>query len=330
MKEKHPQKSHFIEKGTYGCVYTPPLPCKDSKASKGKRTVGKIIRKQDAVFELNLTSVIEGIPDWEDYFIIQEEDRCKSKNFSELRKDYQKNCSIFQRANNKNLTQLISSYGGRTLLSVQITSNFNFMGTLKHILTAGSLLAESGICHYDIKETNIVVDSEGMVRMIDFGSAFIGDTISENNMWHQIYAGFLPEYEPQPPELSILDGFKEKMTIHECVPKIMAAKKVFKVIDNLFSISKSENEFRLYEFWKQQEEWKGGSWVPFFHKFWPVFDSWAVGVMFIRILNDCLMYPGFVERTWNPNKQVIKKVMTGLLEVDPRMRLTCKEALSFL
>jgi len=330
MKEKHPQKSHFIEKGTYGCVFTPPLPCKKSIVDTKQRTVGKVIRKQDAEFEVNLTSLIEGIPHYEDYFIVQEEDKCSTKNFTEIRKDYEKNCSILQRSQNKNLTQLVSPYGGRTLFSTLIGPNFDFMRHLKHILQGGSLLAAQGICHYDIKETNIVIDTENTMRFIDFGSAFLGDSISEKNMWHQVYSGFLPEYAPQPPELSILDGFKEKMDLDETIKKVMNAKREFKLIENILDVTKDENEDRLYEFWRNQEEWKGGSWVSFFHKFWRVFDSWAIGIIFIRILNKCLMYHSFVERVWNANKTKIIKVLGGVLQVDPRMRLTCKEALTFL
>jgi len=77
------------------------------------------------------------------------------------------------------------------------------------------------------------------------------------------------------------------------------------------------------------EEWKGGSWVPFFHKYWRVWDSWAVGIIFMRLLEKSLLIPSF-RSVWTEHGPLIRTVLKGLLEVDPRKRLSGIDAAELL
>ena len=54
-------ESKVIQEGSYGCAFTPSLPCKKSKArSKAARIVGKIIRKENAEYTPEGRTLVNG------------------------------------------------------------------------------------------------------------------------------------------------------------------------------------------------------------------------------------------------------------------------------
>jgi len=321
------EETHLIGEGTHGCAFTPPLPCKKSKTKKS-RTVGKIIDKAHADIELKVATIVKGIPGWHRYFIVQEEDQCEPKNFRNQREQHEAECKILQATRNRNLTQLLSPYGGSTLHSIAITSSFDFLGSMKHLLEAISHLQGQGLCHYDLKDNNMVIDGVGTLRIIDFGSAFLGDHVSEKNIWKHQYS-FLPEYPPQPPELAVQNGLYEGIGFRESISETIRQKRIFKSMERLLGVSVERITSEMEEFWMEDPSWKGDTWVPFFHKFWRVWDSWAVGIIYMRLLEKSLLLPSFAP-IWAEHGPLIRSVLKGLLEVDPRKRLSGVEAAGML
>lgn len=72
-------ESKVIQEGSYGCVVSPPLKCKKSK-KRSERSVGKIIKIKNSRVELSMATLVKGIPGWTRYYILQEDDKCDSKN----------------------------------------------------------------------------------------------------------------------------------------------------------------------------------------------------------------------------------------------------------
>lgn len=324
--------SVLIGEGSYGCVVRPPHHCKKSKIhhKKNEKTVGKIILKKDAEIELQIGTLIKGITGWENYFIVQEEDHCDHANFKEIRKQYTEECKILQSEHIRNtqLTQVVSIYGGKTLFDTLPTSSFNYMKTLRHMLEAIDKLLKQGICHFDLKENNVVVDANSNFRIIDFGGSFVGDKVTEESVWDHIYT-FMPEYNTQPPELSVQNGindttYSRNSLYHDTVYK----KFIFTQMETLLGISKKQSLADLEKFWRETPV--TASWDEFFRKYWRTWDSWAIGVIFLKLLKRCLIYTSFIENTWKPHGPVLKGVLRGLLEVDPRKRLLAEDALRLL
>jgi len=324
-KSSKQAKSTFIQEGTYGCALTPPLPCKKSRANPNKKEVGKVLRKKNAEIELSIATVIKGIPDNEKYYIIQREDDCNTENFKRLRGQYEKQCKVFQKRENSELLQLISPYGGVSMRRYGITATFDYIGVLRHMLEGIMKLGKQGICHYDLHGGNILVGDDGVFRIIDFGSAFIGDQVDEHNIWHHIYS-FDPSYPPQTPEMSVHNGIHDNIGTQKSIEETFNKKTVFADGEKI-GLSREEQKHDMVEFWKTQTEWTGDSWVNFYRTYWRKIDSWAVGILFLGLLDKMLRFPEFVNGVWHTRGHIIRVVLRGCLESNPKKRMTAEEAL---
>ena len=70
----------------------------------------------------------------------------------------------------------------------------------------------------------------------------------------------------------------------------------------------------------------GNKWEEFVRTYWRTWDTWAIGVIYLKLLKNLLLHPTFLATTWKTHGLIIKKVLHGLLEVDPRKRLSAKDA----
>jgi serine/threonine protein kinase len=321
--------STLIKEGSYGCAFTPPLPCKKGRGSRKQRTVGKVMRKKNAAIELSIAALVRAIPNYEDYYVIQEDDLCSDANFRQLRKVYGAKCSILRSVASPQLTQLLAPYGGETLAHIAFDSKFHYVDYLKQLLTAVAKLNAQGICHFDIHGNNITVDFEGHLRIIDFGSAFVGDQITDEQTQKHMYS-FQPTYPPQPPELSVQNGLNQSLGMAFSIQSTMDDKKVFPLLQSILGVSKEEQKRSLAEFWATEQLWKGGSWVPWFRAYWRLWDGYAVGVLFLDILRKMLLIPSFIDGEYAKRGPVIRTVLKGLLAANPMKRMTAGEALSVL
>ena len=337
--------SKLIQEGTYGCVVSPPLPCssgpsglsgpkgpkepKEPKTPQQTRTVGKIIRKKNSVNELKISTLVKSIPGYARYYIVQEKDDCSTKDFSELRNKYQQQCKVYRQTASDQLVQLVSPYAGSPIRSLGITDSFDFIGSLRHVLEGVSKLEEQGICHFDLHNGNVLVDFKGTFRFIDFGSAFLGDLVDEKVVMKHVYE-FSPDFPPQPPEMSVQNGIHQGLTVLESITQTMKQKRELSLAHKLLGLSVVTQEAELRNFWEDDTTWKGDEWTPFFKQYWRKWDSWAVGVLFLHILQKCFLHQGFIMNTWTKNHAVIRTVLKGLLNSEPNGRFSAIDALNVL
>jgi serine/threonine protein kinase len=322
MKE---EETKYLGEGSYGCVVTPPIKCKKSKvkqANKGRK-VGKLIRLKNAQVELSISELIKGIPGWERYFLIQEKDNCEPSNFKEYRETYQKQCKIIDKVSDKELGQLISPFGGKMLHSLALTESFNYLGSFRHMLEAVALLNRQGICHYDLHEGNILVDYNGTMRIIDYGAAFQGDQVSDESLWRHIYS-FSPGYVAQPPEVSVRHGLLDSVPFAQAINTTIKDKKILEAITTVLGVKRETQWDDLYKFFREENT---EDVVKFYHSYWRKWDSWSVGVIFLKLLQKSFLLQKFTREVWPVAGQAIRVVLKGLLEVDPRRRLTAEQAL---
>ena len=319
--EKVP-KSEILGEGSYGCAFKGGVPCRSERRS-GSHVVGKILREKDAAIELNISAVLESVPDWKDYFVLQKEAECDAANFSKARHDLAAECTLLMRTKDDDLVQLLSSYGGKTLFDIPITQSLDFEAGLRHMLEGCVRLAGQGVCHFDLHEGNVVSGVAGVLRLIDFGSAIQGDLTTDKVVKDHTYS-FSPEYPPQPPELAVQNGVAGGLDAFECVHKTIEAKRVFQLAESYLGTPRSEYLKALREFYSTDQAALEGinkkRWVDLYKKYWRKWDSWAVGVMFL----------GLARKRHLRLSAAVKPVLRGLLMASPVNRLTATEALALL
>ena len=319
--EKVP-KSEILGEGSYGCAFKGGVPCRSERRS-GSHVVGKILREKDAAIELNISAVLESVPDWKDYFVLQKEADCDAANFSKARHDLAAECTLLMRTKDDDLVQLLSSYGGKTLFDIPITQSLDFEAGLRHMLEGCVRLAGQGVCHFDLHEGNVVSGVAGVLRLIDFGSAIQGDLTTDKVVKDHTYS-FSPEYPPQPPELAVQNGVAGGLDAFECVHKTIEAKRVFQLAESYLGTPRSEYLKALREFYSTDQAALEGinkkRWVDLYKKYWRKWDSWAVGVMFL----------GLARKRHLRLSATVKPVLRGLLMASPVNRLTAAEALALL
>jgi serine/threonine protein kinase len=320
--------SKLVQEGTYGCVVKPPLPCAKTKA--GKNNVGKIIRKTNTDIELSIATLVMGIQGWEDYYVINVEDDCTTRNFAKLRETYSKQCRVYIDSENSELTQLISPFSGTPVYRLDMITikNFDYMASFKHLLRGVAKLNNQGICHFDLHENNVLVNNNGVMRIIDFGSAFLGDEVNESVARRHIY-DFSPKFPPQPPEVTVQNGLYTGMNFENAMIQAIRQKRVYIIANKLLGLDPKVSLEELKDFWSYHpwDSYHKEGWVPFFKEHWRSWDSWAVGVMFLNLLEKSFSNYNFVNTIWKEDSLVIRTVLKGLLHSDPTKRLTAEEAL---
>lgn len=327
-----------LGEGSYGCVYEHPIPCRAELArgraegrAEGKgdpkrrhHMVGKVLREKDAVIELKISTVLQVIPDWRNYFVLQSKADCNRENFARARVTLADDCGIIDRAKDSDLIQLISSYGGQTLFDTPVTQSFHFEAALRHMLEGATRLEEAGVCHFDLHEGNVVVGSGGVLRLIDFGASIVGDATTEKIVRDHQY-GFSPEYPPQPPEMSVQNGVVGGENFEDCIRKTIEAKKVFRLAETYLGTSREASRAALRAFWVSSGEALAGNWVEFYKMYWRKWDSWAIGVMFLG-----LIHRSAIGRSGFEIPAKMRPVLRGLLMASPVNRLTAAQALAML
>jgi hypothetical protein len=192
------QKNRFslggeaIASGTYGCVFSPPLKCKGDKRPNGK-VVSKLLTNTNADEEFNEASKIKSIlkkisRDYKRYFIFPKKP-CKPETLKEDDLNNFEKCtnltnnptSITKENINNNLDSvsiLELTNGGydleSTIKDIEMTEigilNESIIDLLKNAVVT---MIEGGIVHFDLKSSNLLIDDDSQLRIIDWGLASI-------------------------------------------------------------------------------------------------------------------------------------------------------------
>ena len=196
-----------IGTGSYGCVFSPALPCKDGR-QPSPDMVSKLMETKDAQKEMseieNVTTRLVNIPDAEKYFggfgtylceaeEITPEDvkgyKCDINNVTSLVNDNRSplelpGLSILQQKNlGKSITEYLENVSSKKDLK-------SFFKNMLNLLIKGIIpMNKIGVYHLDIKGENILVKNNKPV-LIDWGLSFLtknGEPISDAETRGQVF-----------------------------------------------------------------------------------------------------------------------------------------------
>ena len=233
--KKRTNKSKFIGKGSYGCVFKPMIPCKKDlnkkTIKKSKNKISKVfVKKDDSIDkEIKMNKLIRKIPGYKDWAYIWKES-CDPPNYEDIIKISEMDICLEKMKKDKkdfdkNSNMLLGEYGGipftKKCLQIMKQKHFknkklfiqSFKKLFKYLepLFKGLIqLKKYKIIHQDLSHSNIMF-KDNKCYMIDFGlSCKISDKkcIKERSL-KQIKGSRV--YDPYPYDYIFLYANKDQL-----------------------------------------------------------------------------------------------------------------------
>lgn len=183
-----------IASGGYGCVFSPALVCKDSSSSlttrgkRGRNKISKLMSEKHAKEEYELIQAIQqkldSIPNYKDYFLIYNVSMCSPASLSKSDMTHFNKCKSLKKDNitkqniNQNLDRVMAlnlPHGGLPVDDFiykdgNYTKLYKTHNALVDLLKHGIIpMNEKRVYHSDIKDSNILMDTDFKARLIDWG-----------------------------------------------------------------------------------------------------------------------------------------------------------------
>ena len=205
----------LIGEGGFGCVYNPEFMCEFLPPSKRHQYVSKIQYTITIENELAVSSIIKTIPNYALYFAPIE--KTCPVNLQKLSKSNIKNCNILNK--NPDQKEIISTqirYVGMEAIDEYIIDRIpekivkkKIIYFFHYLLLSINTLIQKGVCHFDIKPENILIDDASKVPIIiDFSVSF---NVADNLPWHIKMRPNGSFYYIFSPEISICHRIFEKI-----------------------------------------------------------------------------------------------------------------------
>ena len=336
----------LIGQGSYGCAFIPPLLCKGKKQTRAGK-VGKITDEEEAKHEIFIANRLRNVPLVRNYILLPEPESCEPAPKSQQEDKDINHCDSITRTNEyklewKESEQIFLPYGGKNPLGNMIMAGsihpkyFPFYPFMRHILEGGSLLLNTGICHFDLHPNNFLQDKYGVVRILDLGQAFDARNITEDTVkkrWKMLMFGQEKDApnpmvtNAEPPEVTILNAMRHGYTLDESIRQTLAGKQVFRDMERILEMPIDRSFSELKYFFQSSKSVKQESAVDFYKLYWPGFDAWSIGTVLLHILKYQRTWVEFQQGEWQQRQEMTILALKGLLNPNPRKRLDCIEAL---
>ncbi len=327
------QGGKLIDQGKYGCVFNPPLLCESDVVVKGNQ-VGKVTQRADSKNEITASEVLGTIPHWSKYFLLpNSKSLCKLKPVEKQKDRNIYKCDIVQEYDLENTVQFDMPFGGKSLYErikkAQLNpSAFSFFDFVQHILEGASEMLLKGFVHFDMHEGNILMDDTLTPKIIDFGESFLSRNIS-NEVVDARWKVYTPNFSPEPPEVTIMTGIRKGKTMEECLNEVLYQKDALKFAKQLSGISFKDQASEFRNFWGTSRAALEKNWVGIWKAYWPMFDSWSFGSIFIDMVNRFIR-DGVLQKMkgYNTRSEPLQKALRHMLRMSPRDRYDCIEVLN--
>jgi len=333
----------LIEQGKYGCVFD-TLPKCLSRRGRSRRVnsvgsrktlrVAKITKPGDKSTdnEIRIARALSKLPGYKDYFILVD-DVCEGDDITGD-PDWEQ-CRLFSPDKKRlaKFVQLRMVYGGERLSEYarNITRLLhNWLNIQIHVFEGLRLLHSNRWIHGDLHFGNILIDNLDVPRIIDFGLGYNINLIKEKDV---VNLTFLPTYDNYAPEFDYVAGLQKGLFGGDAgalMESIYHQKHILQEIDETFpgrySILEDMKFFALRHPVQGTPEVK-----TYIQQYARPSDIWTIGYNFYKLYMMMITFPMVITsefyRTLHREQM---NLLRGLLNCDPRRRLTADQALTEL
>jgi len=315
----------LLGQGVYGCTFEPAPRCEGGSVFKKiAGAVGKIT-SEDASEELAIGKAIMALPLAAAYFALPSAG-CKPQ--MPIVDPDAKGCRVItESGEGTKFSMLIMPNAGQPLIKYGTDLEVlaaNYRRLFVHLLEGACIYQDAGYVHNDIHMANILVDDGGVARYIDFGLAFkLGDV----KIWEDSNLGtrFRPKYIWQAPEVHAWRMVLNGVRLKDGVQQLKEFNSEYGRMEHQFP--KRRMAIDALGDLLQTNRLDGGAFVRAYGK---RFDSWRLGLCMWFLWEDLLGWPAFMQTSLYRDRELIRAVLSGLTEFDPRSRLTVQSALLML
>ena len=317
----------IIGKGSYGCVFSPPLLCKNRDAiSKGQ--LGKISAILDIKKEIQAAVDLKDKP-YSEFFVLPDTNSlCVPAPLNQQVEPDIDKCEPFERISPKDMLHYEMRFGGQTVRVVSSNPqfHFSFLDFMDQILQVGAALIVNRYVHNDLHTANVLLN-KGAIQLIDFGRSFSATRITKE-MLDGNWTSYGPDFTYEPPDMSLAIALHENVDLEKCIKDMHDQKLSMISLERVLGVSRRDQLLELIQFWNTSKAAQGKDWIAYWKSYWPTIDAWAIGAILIDILKSRLVSQEFVQGDWAKHQEIIEGVIKGLLHSSPRKRLDCMEALA--
>ena len=313
----------LLGQGVFGCTFDPAPRCADGQEFKtisGLPAVGKIT-DEDSSQELAIGKAIMALPRAADYFALPTES-CDPA--MPVRDPDIYRCKIIEKTDD--FSMLVMPMAGRQLAKYGADLQHlakTYKRIFIHMLEGAVIYQNAGYVHNDIHMGNVLVDAKDVARYIDVGAAFKVDDIKS---WRDARLGteFRSALLWQPPEVHGWRMVMSDVSIGRGVKKLKEVNPEYAMLEHQYHRSLYHDVARFMSSIRLNDE------VGFIKVYGKRFDSWRIGICMWMLWDDMLRWTGFMDTPLYEERHLIRKVLHGMTEFDPRNRLTVGQALATL
>lgn len=320
----------LYDKGSYGCIYIPPLKCQGNNGSpKMNYMLDKIMDREPAEEEFRIAKRVSELPLSGNYFVVAQ-DICTPKPRNEQDENQIRNCEILSKRHITSMRILRMPFGGKVIFDKQFDlSKISILDIFKHLLEGVSILNLHGVIHNDLHGGNILVDDNNVPRIIDFNKAlFSYEPIAEKDLQF-VYSA---SYTQISPDYHLMNGRVQNIS-EEFLIKDFMIKRMRTLVNPLrvfFNITEENIQEQFDNFTEKSKSYKNLDIRGWFNSHWRTQDSWSLGVVFLEIIYSFSFFPSFESGLWARQKKQVLPVLEKLLSINPFNRFDCIQALDAL
>ena len=339
------------KKGTYGCVYKPPLQCKTAAGIQAKKTVGKVFESKEWFKKelANMKLISDNIPNHDEFCILSSDGceltdetiSCNNGKFQIIYPDGGVDLDELSR------TKCNAIPHNQTDTESKRIKNFRYiLFKFRPILQGLQKFVENGFIHMDIKPSNLLYGTDTRsIKLIDFGLMYLkSELFDDTNTYDDLFDN---DYIYFANELFIFNKLQQDLSVDQIeslVHKHILASSKFLHFKNEAN-TESITIFQLMQEMFDQnpldevKQFVRTASTQDFKTFVPKLDVYALGMTLLHIMRIfCLTRKAFRERSIqysmisDDEYDFLDKayVLIGaMIHFDPNKRCTVTDALNY-